>query len=80
MQHVTNSNDAAALAQVPDPEQQHRVMIEAVENHMPEAIIIDEIGEDGAMSKCHTTIQCSVLVAASAAVLHPNKLLGGHRN
>lgn len=40
-------NHVAALAQVPDPEQQHRVMIEAVENHMPEAIIIDEIGEQG---------------------------------
>src|SRR4030043_106577 len=30
--------------QVPTPEQQHAVMIEAVENHMPEAIVIDEIG------------------------------------
>jgi hypothetical protein len=30
--------------QVPDPEHQHAVMIEAVENHMPEVIVIDEIG------------------------------------
>ncbi len=30
--------------QVPMPSLQHEVMIEAVENHMPEAIIIDEIG------------------------------------
>jgi len=30
--------------QVPVPEQQHDVMIEAVENHMPEVIIVDEIG------------------------------------
>ena len=29
---------------VPTPELQHRVMIEAVENHTPEAVIIDEIG------------------------------------
>ena len=30
--------------QVPEPEHQHGVMIEAVENHMPEVIVIDEIG------------------------------------
>jgi len=30
--------------QVPTPSLQHEVMIEAVENHMPEVIIIDEIG------------------------------------
>jgi stage III sporulation protein SpoIIIAA len=30
--------------QVPKPELQHQVMIEAVENHMPEVIVIDEIG------------------------------------
>jgi stage III sporulation protein SpoIIIAA len=34
----------ARRMQVPDPEQQHSVMIEAVENHMPEVIVIDEIG------------------------------------
>jgi stage III sporulation protein SpoIIIAA/predicted RNA-binding protein Jag len=34
----------ARRMQVPDPEQQHQVMIEAVENHMPEVIVIDEIG------------------------------------
>jgi hypothetical protein len=32
--------------QVPKPEFQHEVMIEAVENHMPEVIIIDEIGRE----------------------------------
>ncbi|MCB0048540.1 MAG: AAA family ATPase, partial [Caldilinea sp.] len=32
--------------QVPDPSLQHEVMIEAVENHMPEVIIIDEIGRE----------------------------------
>ncbi len=30
--------------QVPRPKLQHEVMIEAVENHMPEVIVIDEIG------------------------------------
>ena len=32
--------------QVPEPALQHEVMIEAVENHMPQAIIIDEIGRE----------------------------------
>ncbi len=34
----------ARRMQVPHPDQQHAVMIEAVENHMPEVIIVDEIG------------------------------------
>ncbi len=34
----------ARRMQVPRPELQHHVMIEAVENHTPEVIIIDEIG------------------------------------
>ena len=34
----------ARRMQVPRPELQHEVMIEAVENHMPEVIVIDEIG------------------------------------
>lgn len=36
----------ARRMQVNQPEHQHRVMIEAVENHMPEVIIIDEIGTE----------------------------------
>lgn len=34
----------ARRMQVPSPELQHHVMIEAVENHTPQVIIIDEIG------------------------------------
>ena len=34
----------ARRMQVPEPTMQHAVMIEAVENHMPQVIIIDEIG------------------------------------
>jgi stage III sporulation protein SpoIIIAA len=34
----------ARRMQVPQPERQHDIMIEAVENHMPEVIVIDEIG------------------------------------
>nr|YP_009392082.1 hypothetical protein [Periphykon beckeri]ARW60430.1 hypothetical protein [Periphykon beckeri] len=36
----------ARRMQVEKPELQHQVMIEAVENHMPEVIIIDEIGTE----------------------------------
>jgi len=36
----------ARRMQVPKTEFQHKTMIEAVENHMPEVIIIDEIGTD----------------------------------
>src|SRR5437667_5554935 len=36
----------ARRMQVPTPNLQHGVMIEAVENHMPEVIIIDEIGTE----------------------------------
>ncbi len=44
----------ARRMQVPTPAQQHAVMIEAVENHMPEVIVIDEIGtEPGGRSRPH---------------------------
>jgi stage III sporulation protein SpoIIIAA len=36
----------ARRMQVPRPSEQHAVMIEAVENHMPEVIVIDEIGTE----------------------------------
>ncbi|MGB7415521.1 MAG: R3H domain-containing nucleic acid-binding protein [Thermosynechococcaceae cyanobacterium] len=36
----------ARRMQVARPEHQHQVMIEAVENHMPEVIVIDEIGTE----------------------------------
>ena len=36
----------ARRMQVSRPEQQHEVMIEAVENHNPEVIVIDEIGRE----------------------------------
>lgn len=36
----------ARRMQVPTPTMQHAVMIEAVENHMPEVIVIDEIGTE----------------------------------
>ncbi len=36
----------ARRMQVPRPSEQHAIMIEAVENHMPEVIVIDEIGTE----------------------------------
>lgn len=36
----------ARRMQVPRPSEQHGVMIEAVENHMPQVIVIDEIGTE----------------------------------
>ncbi|KAL0351231.1 UNVERIFIED_CONTAM: putative protein ycf45 [Sesamum calycinum] len=36
----------ARRLQVPDPCMKHKVMIEAVDNHMPEVIIVDEIGTE----------------------------------
>ena len=36
----------ARRIQVPKSELQHQVMIEAIENHMPEVIVIDEIGTE----------------------------------
>ncbi len=36
----------ARRMQVARPAEQHRVMIEAVENHMPEVVVIDEIGTE----------------------------------
>ena len=36
----------ARRMQVPTPTMQHAIMIEAVENHMPEVVVIDEIGTE----------------------------------
>ena len=42
----TQRSAAARRMQVSRPELQHQVMIEAVENHMPQVIVIDEIGTE----------------------------------
>ncbi|KAI8470498.1 MAG: hypothetical protein J3K34DRAFT_385264 [Monoraphidium minutum] len=61
----------ARRMQVPDPEQQHRVMIEAVENHMPEVVVIDEIGTEAECSAARTIAQRGVQLIATA---HGNEL------
>ena len=57
--------------QVPTPAQQHAVMIEAVENHMPEVIIIDEIGTELEASAARTIAERGVQLVGTA---HGNSL------
>jgi len=57
---------SARRMQVPDPEQQHRVMIEAVENHMPQAVVIDEIGTEAECGACRTIAERGVALVATA--------------
>jgi stage III sporulation protein SpoIIIAA len=57
--------------QVPRPELQHHVMIEAVENHMPEVIVIDEIGTALEAEAARTIAERGVQLIATA---HGNTL------
>jgi len=56
----------ARRMQVGDPALQHKVMIEAVENHMPEAIIIDEIGSELEAAAARTIAQRGIQLVATA--------------
>ncbi|KAK9868069.1 hypothetical protein WJX84_002053 [Apatococcus fuscideae] len=51
---------------VPDPSMQHRVMIEAVENHMPEVVIVDEIGTEAEALACRSIAERGVQLVATA--------------
>ncbi|MDP2674292.1 MAG: R3H domain-containing nucleic acid-binding protein [Dehalococcoidia bacterium] len=62
---------SARRMQVPAPALQHQVMIEAVENHMPEVIIIDEIGTDLEAAAARTIAERGVQLIATA---HGNTL------
>lgn len=61
----------ARRMQVPTPALQHEVMIEAVENHMPEVIIIDEIGRELETQAARTIAERGVQLVATA---HGNTL------
>jgi len=61
----------ARRMQVSSPDQQHRVMIEAVENHMPEVIVIDEIGTELEANAARTIAERGVQLVATA---HGNTL------
>jgi stage III sporulation protein SpoIIIAA len=56
----------ARRMQVPSPERQHAVMIEAVENHMPEVIVIDEIGTEAEAMAARTIAERGVQLIATA--------------
>ena len=61
----------ARRMQVATPAQQHEVMIEAVENHMPEVIIIDEIGTELEAQAARTIAERGVQLVGTA---HGNTL------
>ena len=61
----------ARRMQVTTPTQQHAVMIEAVENHMPEVIIIDEIGTELEAMAARTIAERGVQLVGTA---HGNTL------
>lgn len=76
----------ARRMQVARPELQHAVMIEAVENHMPEVIVIDEIGTELEAVAARTIAERGVQLVATAhgnsldnLLVNPtlNDLLGG---
>ncbi|KAH0460778.1 hypothetical protein IEQ34_008353 [Dendrobium chrysotoxum] len=56
----------ARRMQVPDVNMQHNVMIEAVENHMPQVIIIDEIGTELEAMAASTIAQRGVQLVGTA--------------
>lgn len=76
----------ARRMQVPKHVEQHTVMIQAVENHMPEVIVIDEIGTEEEAAACRTIAERGVQLVGTAhgnsisnLLLNPtlSDLLGG---
>ena len=61
----------ARRMQVATPSQQHGVMIEAVENHMPETVVIDEMGAEQEAAAARTIAERGVQLIATA---HGNTL------
>ena len=61
----------ARRMQVPSTPQQHQVMIEAVENHMPEVVIIDEMSTEAESMAARTIAERGVQLIATA---HGNTL------
>lgn len=76
---VDTSNEIAGDGDVPHPgigsarrmqvriaEEQHKIMIEAVENHMPEVIVIDEIGNEMEAGAARTIAERGVQLVGTA--------------
>ncbi|RAP27125.1 single-stranded DNA-binding protein [Candidatus Marinamargulisbacteria bacterium SCGC AG-333-B06] len=79
----------ARRMQVPSPDQQHSIMIEAVENHMPEVVIVDEIGTEEETKAARTIAERGVQLVATAhgyqldnLIKNPtlSDLIGGFQN
>ena len=56
----------ARRMQVPAPDEQHHVLIEAVQNHTPEVVIVDEIGTELEAAAARTISQRGVQMIATA--------------
>ncbi|XP_020097424.1 uncharacterized protein ycf45-like isoform X1 [Ananas comosus] len=56
----------ARRLQVPNADMQHKVLIEAVENHMPQVIVIDEIGTKLEAMTASTIAQRGIQLVATA--------------
>jgi stage III sporulation protein SpoIIIAA len=56
----------ARRMQVADPALQHSVMIEAVENHMPQVVVIDEIGTEAEAGAARTIAERGVALIGTA--------------
>ncbi|KAL5068437.1 hypothetical protein RYX36_019324 [Vicia faba] len=56
----------ARRMQVPMPSMQHSMMIEAVENHMPEVIIVDEIGTEAEAHACRSIAERGIMLIGTA--------------
>jgi hypothetical protein len=65
----------ARRMQVAQPEYQHEVMIEAVENHMPQVIIIDEIGRELEAAAARTIAERGVQLVGTAHGITLDNLL-----
>ncbi|WP_041225992.1 R3H domain-containing nucleic acid-binding protein [Crinalium epipsammum] len=65
----------ARRMQVARPELQHQVMIEAVENHMPEVIVIDEIGTELEAQAARTIAERGVQLVGTAHGNHIENLI-----
>ena len=61
----------ARRMQVPTPELQHEIMIEAVENHTPQVVVIDEIGREEEAAAARTIAERGVQLIGTA---HGNQL------
>lgn len=85
---VDTSNEIAGDGDIPHPAigharrmqvasvaEQHRVMIEAVENHMPEVVVIDEIGTSEEAMAARTIAERGVQLIATAHGLTLSNLI-----